>query len=117
MGHWLTMTVPYNPIIDALRYVCFAVGGGVMGRAMFMAATGRLRQWTRRARAAVGAWFCIGLFAILQEANQLHKPMLVWRLPLLLAVCVLALIAMFSGTEDDSIAPPKESRDTLHWSS
>lgn len=102
--HW-----PY----DVLRLIVIAVGGAIFGMVLMRIITHRLYHWTLKRVSSLVAIAVMGLFAALQEFQQLGRPIVWWRLPLLIAFVICAGVGVFAPSEDADYdwRLPKTPRD------
>lgn len=98
MRHWLEYTVPDTTGIDLLRGIVICLGAAVL---VYSSLTIHF-CWTHGIR-WIGRWllaFAVGILAAAQEFEQYGKPMVVWRLPVLIAGVIGALIVMHTPRTD-----------------
>lgn len=92
----LSKTIGYSPIEDALRYLIIPAGITVLFTASYqircLFSQGK-KEPVKQACRYIGLAI-LGLVACLQELEQLGKPMLWWRLPLI----TVGLVFAFFGT-------------------
>lgn len=96
----LDYTLAYHWPYDVLRLLVIAVGGAIFGMGLMRIVARRLYYWTFKRVMSLIALQVMGLFAALQEYQQLGRPMLWWRLPLLVVFSTCAGVAVFWPSED-----------------
>lgn len=87
----LDRTFDSSPLIDLLRVCVILLTALAMTLAWRVVIVGRRPYDTRMMWAMTVYW----IFAVLQELQQVGKPFVWWRLPLLAVAAVLALSSVF----------------------
>lgn len=85
-----------NIVIDGFRLLASAMGAALSLSLVFLLKDWRCSDLPRPQKARYVALILFGVLSCLQEAQQIGKPFLVWRLPMILLASSIGLYGLYA---------------------
>lgn len=112
----LDASIPNAWWVDLCRIFAIGFGGVICASVAFFLRDWKCSRQGMPQKARYIALFMYGFLSVLQEVQQIGKPLVLWRLPLIILASLIAIYGMYGeGWQNYFRARPEKPIEHVEW--